>query len=134
MKPVQRLAAATLLLLALALPLRGQAAPNSLSLPFDATGQQPAYLRPPAAWTDNLHLSSNTNKTYTIPAGARYLIFGGGCSVFYVKRNGAASIPSGDVTDGTASTGNPPGYYVQGVTTLGVISAANCDLSVDVYN
>lgn len=77
--------------------------------------------------TDARVLAANTNETHTVPSGARYVVFSAD-DVFYAKKNGAASVPSGDVTDGSASEMNPGTWYLVGdpdgsdTATIGLIA------------
>jgi hypothetical protein len=77
-------------------------------------------------------LTVSTNKAVTIPTGSRYAIFAATADI-WVKMGGAASIPAGDTTDGTGSELNPTIRFVEGQTTLGIISAAAAKVSVAFY-
>lgn len=96
-----------------------------------------------ARWIDNLVLAANTAKTYSLttlrsnaglPAGQPlFLIFAADGS-FWTDYNGTAAIPSGDVTDGSGSEFGPnQRYFDKSVTSISLISAAGCNLSIQVF-
>jgi hypothetical protein len=99
-----------------------------------ATGStSPAYLRVMPAYTDRRVLAANTNEDHTPPAGARWVIFSANCVEWYAKVGGTAAIAAGDVTAGTASTMNPSGFDINGVTSIGLISPTACAITLDFY-
>lgn len=68
-------------------------------------------------------LTINTNKSFTVPDTAVYVMFSANGD-FYVGYDEAAAVPSGDTVDGTAQELNPAGRYIEGITTVQVISEA----------
>ncbi len=83
----------------------------------------PSSVRPAPTHVNALVLGVATAETLTIPTGANYVIFSSEGD-FYVRVNAAATVPAGDVTDGSAAELNPPAYGLNGVTSLSVISKA----------
>ena len=83
----------------------------------------------PAGHINNYVLTADVNKAVSVPAGARYAIFAADEDI-WVKIGGAAAIPSGDITDGTGSELNPGVRWVEGETTIGVISAYAAKVSL----
>ena len=75
---------------------------------------------PLSDYIDAKILAANTNETFTVPAGAHFVIFGGTAD-FYAKRGGTAAVPT-DTADGTASMLNPYILAVEPGDTIGVIS------------
>lgn len=79
-----------------------------------------------------------TNETHTVPSGARYVVFS--CDdAFYAKKNGAAAVPSDDVTDGSASELRPGQWYLVGdpagdTTTIGLIAPAATIVTLSFYS
>lgn len=100
----------------------------------DSSDKYVAYLRIPPTYVDVRVLGAGVNEDHTLPAGARYVIFSSNCADFYAKRGGAAAVPAADVTNGSASELNPSGYFVAGVTTLGLIAPTSCIVTISVYN
>lgn len=86
----------------------------------------------PKSYTNNYELTANTNKSVTVPSGAKYAVFSFEADV-YVNFGAAAAVPSGDTTDGTGSILNPQCPYVEGETTLGVISESAAKGSITFY-
>ena len=86
-------------------------------------------------YKDAIVLVANTNQTINIPTGAKYARFKStGSSDFWIKFGGAAAVPSANVTDGTASRLNPDGIIgIDGATTVGIISAVVCTISIEYW-
>lgn len=82
--------------------------------------------------TDAVVLSANTAKTYTIPTGARYALFSANAD-FYVDYSGTAAVPAEDVTDGSAGEMNPVLRSVDGLTSISIVSASSCIVTISVY-
>jgi hypothetical protein len=99
-----------------------------------AVGGTNSYLRLPPTYVAARVLAANVAEDHTVPTGAKYVVFSASCAAFYVKRGGTAAVPAGDVTDGTASELNPAGYYIVGVTTLGLIAPATCVVTMAFYS
>lgn len=86
----------------------------------------------PQGYVNNYVLTASTNKAVTIPSGARYAVFAASADI-WVRVGGTASIPSADVTDGTGSELNPVVRWIEGETTIGVISAYDAKVSIIFY-
>lgn len=100
----------------------------------DANGRQ-TYARRPSVHVDARVMGIATRESYTLPAGARFVVFSANGD-FYAKPNDGSSnvaVPGADVTDGTAGELNPLIWDVQGVTTIGLISPAACVVTMAVY-
>lgn len=93
-----------------------------------------AVVRPATRWIDNVVLSANTDKTYTVPsaAGAAWAIIGSDCA-FWARPNATAAIPSGDVTDGSGSAYGPIAWTLEGVQTIHFIAGATCHISIELF-
>lgn len=91
------------------------------------------FARQAPAHVDARALATTTNETHTVPAGAKYVVFGAAAD-FYAKPGGAAAIPSGDVTDGSASELNPVMWYVGATSTIGLISATAQTITLTFYS
>ena len=77
-------------------------------------------------------LVANTNKTVTVPAGAKFCIISANSDI-WVRVGGAASVPAADITNGTGSELNPAIRYIGDASTIGVISESGAKLSIMFY-
>lgn len=118
--------------LLLLITVSASAALNTLAIEAVRNGT-PAYLRPLPGYVDARVLAANTNEDHTIPTGARWVIFSSSCAAFYAKNGGSATVPSNDVTDGSGSSLNPIGYYVERSTTIGLISPTTCVITMEFF-
>ena len=66
-------------------------------------------------------LAPSVAESHTIPAGARFVLFSADDD-FYARFDGTATIPAGDITDGSASEINPTVRAIDGATTIGLIA------------
>lgn len=74
--------------------------------------------------------SAGTAETYTVPAGAN-ILFINGTAAYWMRRNGTATIPTGEVTTGTAPALNVATCQVAPGDTLSFVSStANCIISI----
>lgn len=89
-------------------------------------------LRRAPGYIDAKVLAASTAETITVPAGAKYVIFSAEAD-FWANPNDTAAVPSGDVSDGSASELNPVGYDVEGVSTISIISETAQNVSVTFY-
>ena len=110
---------------------------NELEFLRGKTGHE-TFLRIPADHVDAMVLAATTPETYTVPSGARFLVFSSNAD-FYVRKNAAGAVPGSEVSDGSGSELNPAGYAVydgdgtQVITTLGFESAAACVVTIAAY-
>ena len=93
----------------------------------------PSFLRLPPSYINARVLAANTAESATPPTSARYVIFSASCAAFYVLVGGTATVPAGDVTDGTASELNPSGYSIEGPTAISIISPTTCTVTLTFY-
>lgn len=66
-------------------------------------------------------LTADTHKSHTIPAEAKFVLFSAD-NPFYCKLGDTATIPTGDITDGSGSERNPAFRAIGDATTIGLIS------------
>ena len=83
-------------------------------------------------YINNYVLTPSTNKEVAIPTGSNYVSINSTKNI-WVKIGGAATIPSGDVTDGTGSELNPKMRSLGSNTIIGVISSGAAKISVIFY-
>lgn len=81
----------------------------------------------------NLVLTADVEKVVTVPTGADIVLFGTTAN-FYCKMNATAEVPTIDVTDGSGSELNPSSRQIAGVSTIHLISASNCIITLAFYN
>ena len=81
---------------------------------------------------NNYLLTATVNKAVTAPSGANYAVFAANADI-WVRIGGAASVPSGDVTDGTGSELNPVVRKIDPGATIGVISEYAAKVSIIFY-
>ena len=91
-----------------------------------------AFARNAPNHTDALVLVANINRTYSVPADARVVIFSA-TGDFFAKAGGAAAVPTVAVTDGSAAELNPTQWNVEGVVSIGVIASAATTVTLSVY-
>lgn len=97
----------------------------------DRHAMQNVLSRP--GWVDARVLAANTAEAHTVPTGATHVVFSGTAD-FYVNYGAAAAVPAADVTDGSASELNPVAREIRGVTSIGLISAATCIVTMAFFN
>jgi hypothetical protein len=90
------------------------------------------FMRGAPFYIDARDLAANTNETHTVPAGADFVVFSADGD-FYAKPNGAAAVPSGDVTDGSASELNSSHWDLNNVTSIGLIASAARKVTLSFY-
>ena len=101
---------------------------NLAALPIGGNFEQPIptiQALPYPQWIDTEALTASTPTTHAVPAGANYVLISATGSV-YVDYNNAAAIPSGQVLTGVGSELNPGLRCITGLTFLGLVSPANC--------
>lgn len=101
---------------------------QSLSLGSDAKGKD-AFLLTANSYVVRLELAANTRKDWSVPAGVKRAIFQYEAAVpVYVRGLLAGddnlTMPSGDVTNGTAPFMNPVGLIIEGAQQVQFICAA----------
>jgi|GEM_PF-1238825 len=90
------------------------------------------FARSKPAFVNAIVLVENTESIITVPTGAGICIFSGDDD-FYVRADDEASIPQGDVTDGSAPELNPAQWDVHDVTKLHLIAAENTTVTLSFY-
>ena len=90
------------------------------------------FARSAPFYIDARDLAAGVNKTHTVPAGADFVLFSADGD-FYAKPNGAAAVPSGDITDGTASEICPNHWNLDNVTSIGLIAPAARKVTLSFY-
>jgi len=83
------------------------------------------FCPPPSGWKDVRVMAANVAKTFIVPLWATkcFLMVAPGGTDFWANYSAAATIPSGDVSDGSAAELNPAGRTVVGGQAISVITA-----------
>ena len=73
-------------------------------------------------YVDARVLGAGVAETVTVPSDADFVIISSDQPSYYIRKGGAAAVPAGDVTDGTAAAHNVAFREVERGTTFSVIS------------
>lgn len=120
----------------------GAAAPAMAAQPLTLSGQTYAYIPPAPRWIGAVALTADASKTVTLPTfpnepGRKLLVtFMPPCADLYLRSvvlggvtvGGAASIATGDVSDGTASLRNPGSLIFGQGDQVALISPTDCNV------
>ncbi|MGB3988659.1 MAG: hypothetical protein WBK67_03160 [Minisyncoccales bacterium] len=87
---------------------------------------------PVCGYVDARVLGASSAESHTVPAGATKVVFSS-TGDFYANFTTTAAVPSGDVTDGSASVLNPLARNIYGVTAISLISPAACVVTMEFY-
>lgn len=127
---MKRLFGVLVLLVATSLALGAQ---TNFRLPVETGGNFSSFVRQMPTYVDARVLAANVNESHTVPTGARFVLFSGSCAAFYVKNGGTAAVPAADVTDGSGSALNPSAWFIEGATSLGIISPTACVVTMEFF-
>lgn len=83
-------------------------------------------------YVDARVLSGTVAEVITVPSGAKKVLFSA-TGNFYAKFGAAAAIPATDITDGSAPSLNPVLRNIDGAATIGIISPADCVVTLDFF-
>jgi len=91
--------------------------------------------RPKPDHIDHLFYSATGNIAYTIPAGAKWIVFSAGVDFYVDPKALLTAAPSATVITGAGLEKNPVGYEVvgDGAEVLNVIATAADTISISVY-
>ena len=95
---------------------------NVLTMKSGANGEL-TFARSAPGYIDARALAAGVAESHTVPAGAKFVIFGSDGD-FYARPNGTAAAPGADVTDGSGSELNPVIWDLKGVTSIGLVATA----------
>jgi len=109
------------------------AAQTNFKLPTETGGAYSSMVRLAPTYVDARVLAATTAESHTVPTGARFVVFSSNCAAFYALRNGTAAVPAADVTDGSGSELNPSAWFVEGASTIGLISPTACIVTLSFY-
>lgn len=98
----------------------------------DAACETIGIFPPPCLQVNAYILTAGSAKTINIPTGAKLMLLS--CTGdFYTNFQGTASVPSGDVTNGTASELNTRDRWIDGYSSFSVVSPEDAKLTVSFY-
>lgn len=121
------------LLVGLILAVTAQAASGPARLRFLPNTDGMQYFRSAPDYVDARVLAGSTAESHTVPADVRWLIFSSTCATFYARKNAAAAVPAADVTDGSASERSPTAWFVENLTSIGLIAPEACIITLSFY-
>lgn len=90
------------------------------------------YAVPAPGYVLSRSLAAGTAEAFTVPAGARFVIFSA-TGDFFANYTTTATVPV-DVTDGSASELNPSVRSIPGITSISVISSATPVVTASFYS
>lgn len=98
-------------------------------------GQVEIYFVKAPEYVDAMVLAADTAESYTIPTGAKRIIFSADGN-YYARFDdgGDATVPSTEVVDGSSSFLNPAQLDITGVTSISFISSSARVITLAVYN
>jgi len=82
---------------------------------------------------DAVVLAASVAETYTIDTSVRFVLLSATAD-FYVRGDGAATVPSTEVTDGSGAFLNPVLLRVVAAKTLSFISDTACTITILTYS
>ena len=87
-------------------------------------------------YVDVMALGVATAETYTIPTGAKYIIFSAQQGLdFYIRCDGsAAEVPSDEVADGTGAFLNPAQIDCRNISAISFIAPAAVIVTMAIYS
>ena len=98
----------------------------------DPYGARHTLLRKAPTEIDAMVLAADVAESYTVPSGARYLVFSAQAD-FWVNPGGSAAVPTTEVTDGSAAECNPVGWEVEAESSISFISEVANKISIAIY-
>lgn len=99
----------------------------------DENGRQ-AHGAVPQSDTINAYVvAANSPVVAAVPAGATFCLFYA-TGDFWARIGGAAAIPTGAITDGSAPEANPTLRELQGATTIGLVAPNVCTITLAFYS
>lgn len=110
--------------------------PSISSFPVGSGAYMPAPIflpLPPPTWVDNIVLTANVISYYTIPTGAKYLLFSSSTTPVYMSFNTNATIATTNITTGYGSLIGPVLVDVRTVTSVSMVSPVATIVSIAVF-
>lgn len=113
------------------LVLHLEAAPSNLTFTPSQSGVHP-YARSKPQHVNAHVLAADTVETNAVPSGARFVFFAANAD-FYARPDGTLTVPSSDITDGTAGELNPTVWSTVGITNIMLIAPAATKITLSYY-
>lgn len=107
-------------------------AQNNFRMFPETGGAYSSSIRIAPTYVDVRVLAANVAEAHTVPTSARFVIFSSTCN-FYANAVTTAAVPGADVTNGSASELNPAAWFIEGVTTISLIAANACTITMAFY-
>ena len=100
----------------------------------DRFGRSESLIPLACNWVDNVILTAGNVANYTVPTGAKVLLFGySSANDVFVNAQGAAVVPANTITNGTGCDPNPSSMFIINTTTISFISEGEAIISIRVY-
>lgn len=99
---------------------------------FRDQSERDAFARRFSDEVDVVFFSGAGTATYTLETGYDYVVLSATAD-FFVRPDAATTVPTANVTDGTAPHLNPTQMNISGVTSLGFAVSAACTITVEYY-
>ena len=104
---------------------------NKFSIIGD-TSSKIAFVLDPPIYVDAYVLSANIPINVPVPEGAGVVVFST-TDDFYTNWRGTATVPTENITDGTASELNPGARYLAGINMFSIVSATAVKVTMQFY-
>jgi len=92
------------------------------------------FFPPAPEWVDQVSLDGSNASTYSVPTGARWLVLNSTATDWYLRADGnAAVVPAAGITNGTGSMLTPTQIDVTDVSSISLICASACYITISVY-
>jgi len=105
---------------------------NRLTQPLDANSNSAMGLNF-SGYDDAVVLAAGVAQTYTIPTGAKSLLFSATDDFYVQEKGGAAAVPVATTATGAAPILNPVIRTVGALTTISLISPRACIVIISSY-
>lgn len=100
---------------------------------FPSSAGAAAFTIYPSDHVNTAVFSGAGAKSISVPAGARFVVFAASGD-FYAAYDGAAAVPSADISDGSGSELNPTQRELpDGIATIGLAVDAACTITLGFY-
>jgi hypothetical protein len=100
----------------------------------DRFGRSESLIPLACNWVDNVILTPSNVANYTVPDGAKVLLFGySGANDVYVNAQQEAIVANANVVNGLGDDINPTGMFIINTTTISFISEGAAVISIRVY-
>lgn len=107
---------------------------TALGYPF--TGSRASLAPPSSDYVDARVLAAGVSETHAVPTDAEFVLLsatGDFFAKFGTSSGLTATVPSADVTDGSAGVLNPTARMIRGITHIALVAASDCIVTLEFY-